>query len=117
MWDVLVECGRCRRPVAGLSHTNGVVEVVGLIQSEDHDPARAMRVDYGSTRRQQWNAEVYGSGEQGRRTLVCIGKRHPEQRLVVRQSTLQQAFDDAQARGRKRISTAELSNAPRKAPR
>lgn len=91
---VMVECDRCRRPVASL-HPVGA-EVM---------PRGTMRPGALVTRRVLPGSDYPSPGWR----LECAGRKHPAQHRMVAVATLRAAYDAAIAAGRTRVSMWELT--------
>jgi hypothetical protein len=125
---IVVECHKCRRPVARISFGGGRVGLIGSIRPEGdlHSGSRTVAgfLDADgrykrAERSSEWTSRVWDVSQGGpawenenargneRYKLVCAGKRHRIEKLTTRRS-LQNAYTEACRKGVRRISLRDL---------
>lgn len=111
---IVIECDRCRRPVARLTFGGGGITLIGSITPEGQMEGGGHSPDGPTWRSRIWDVSIGGpswdrdgQGGSERFKIVCVARRHRTERLVTR-AALQNAYVDACTLDRRRIRLSDL---------
>lgn len=113
---MVIECEKCRRPVARFGFAGGRVRLIGSIGPEGTFRGGGRTPTSPTWRSRIWDVSPEGAawdpgspGEIARFKLVCLGRRHRTEKLVT-ESGLEISYVQARRDGRARVRLCDIGH-------